>query len=149
MADGASTKGLITEGVSESRSTSVETDGWEWPVVESTNGTLGLWLVHKILNLENIGGSSSILIHFERLISQEFSNTHSTSAGSRSIRTSTIGRSLGTITGPTVNVHFNGSSCIVSGPFSSYTGEFSSITGELTGSISISWESKLKSLVTI
>jgi len=78
LTDSTSTKGLGTEGISDSR-TSVESLSGGWFIVESTESILRVWTISDIFDTKNIGGSSSILFEGESNRGHVSNNTLSSS----------------------------------------------------------------------
>lgn len=74
MTDSIITEGLRTKGVSDSGG-SVQRHRGGWLEEESTNGSLGVWLINNIFDLKVISGLGSLLLEGESDTSLLLDNT--------------------------------------------------------------------------
>jgi len=128
LTDSTSTESLSTEGVGNGRVRTVKATSELRLVDESTNGSHGVWPVGNILNLENIGGSSTILFHGESNRGDVLSDTFTWGSSRFFFSTGSIAR----ITSEASQSSFSDNTS-TRGPSSSFTGEISGGTDNLGG----------------
>jgi hypothetical protein len=127
---------LSTEGVIDRR-TGVEFGGGGWLEVESTNSSLGVWNVKDILDLENISGGSTVLLHLEgnSLLVFDYTNTTvSNSLGRVFFGTGTTVTDRG-VTSEASGSHFSNDTS-ARGPFVNFTGQVTLGTNNSSSSAS-------------